>query len=173
MFEGGWSTYRVRCARTVLGGKIAALWFWQTWSASHSQTTWQLLKCSVHGNNAARSRPVRRVPTSATQESSLSGTAGSGCFKAPKSNSCGCTFKTATLRARPVSRVRLMLSACVVRFLGFLGGLVLPELEAVDLKRDSPRTMVEESSAGRSRVVGAACGLICGPEARGAPGGCR
>ena len=70
-----------------------------------------------------------------------------------------CTFKTATLRARPVSRVGLMLSACFVRFLGFLGGLVLVlvpeplfagtlELEAVDLKRDSPRTMVGESSAG-------------------------
>lgn len=57
----------------------------------------------------------------------------------------------ATLRIRPVSRVGLMLSACFNRFFGFLGGLVPGplvaeelELEAVDLKRDRPRTMAGE-----------------------------
>lgn len=60
-----------------------------------------------------------------------------------------------TLRTRPVSLVGLMLSPFFDRVLWFLGGLVpVPlfaeglELEAVALKRDSPRTMVGGDSAG-------------------------
>lgn len=60
-----------------------------------------------------------------------------------------CTFKIEALRTKPVSLVGLMLSPFFDLVLGFLGGLVpVPlfaaglELEAVALKRDSPRTMV-------------------------------
>lgn len=81
----------------------------------------------------------------------------------------------ATLRIRPVSRVGLMLSAFFNRCLGFLGGLVPRplveeelELEAVDLKRDRPRTMAGEVRRvpwGRPRVCGYAVRKLGAPGA--------
>lgn len=87
----------------------------------------------------------------------------------------GCTFKIEALRTRPVSLVGLMLSLVFDRVLWFLGGLVpVPlfaeglELEAVALKRDSPRTMVGEEVGGSPG--GGRAGVYASPTLEGSGG---